>query len=185
MKKITFLILILSLFSQLHSQIKKGDWLFGGTATFSSSKSSSDLGSNSEISAQVDGNAGYFLIDKLVAGLSPEISWDNFKTNSNSKDVSTRLSIGPFVRYYFLPSDQRVNFFAGAGYAYGISKVSNQNSLNSNSLSVSGGPVIFLNTSVGLELSVGYTSTKVNDDSNTKKNVVQVGIGLQFYLEKE
>jgi opacity protein-like surface antigen len=185
MKKITFLIFILSFFSQLHSQINKGAWLFGGTGTFSSIKSSNDLGSNSEISTQINGNAGYFLIDKLVAGLRPEILWDKFKTNSNSNDVSTQLSIGPFVRYYFLPSDQRVNFFAGAGYAYGTSKVSNQNSLHSNSLSLSGGPVIFLNTSVGLELFIGYTSTKVNDDSNTKKNVVQAGIGLQFYLEKE
>jgi hypothetical protein len=68
-----------------------------------------------------------------------------------------------------------------AGNFYKGSSESHSKSLTSGRIPQSGH---FLNTSVGLELTIGYTSTKVNDEANTKKNVAQVGIGLQFYLEK-
>lgn len=48
-----------------------------------------------------------------------------------------------------------------------------------------GGPVIFLNSSVAVEFSIGYSSTKFDDGVNSKRNIITSGLGLQFYLEKE
>jgi hypothetical protein len=48
---------------------------------------------------------------------------------------------------------------------------------------INAGPVIFLNSSVGVEFTIGYSSTHIkgNNDNN---NVFQTGIGFQIHLEK-
>jgi hypothetical protein len=48
-----------------------------------------------------------------------------------------------------------------------------------------GGPSVFLNSSVAIELSIGYSITRFNDGVHSKRNIITSGVGLQFYLEKE
>lgn len=185
MKQITILVFAVLLLSlKTNSQITRGDWLFGGNISFSSIKSTSDLGTNTTATIQSAGNAGYFFIDRLVAGIKPNIFFSNFK-NQSGNNWSNRSSLGPFLRYYFLPVKQRTNLFVESSYAFGTSKVSNQKAFHSNSFSFFTGPVFFLNSSVGLELSVGYVQLKSKDIANSKTNTVQVAIGLQYHLEKE
>lgn len=165
-------------------QITKKNWLFGGNMNFSSSNYSSIIGSNTYTVIRITGNAGYFVADKLAVGLKPNLYFDHTQTTTN--DIwSKAIAIGPFVRYYALPKTARTNLFFEGSYAYGTNGLTNQNTLHSNSYSFLLGPEFFLNSSVGLELSVGYTHTKSNDPGNSKTSIVQVGIGLQFHLEKE
>ena len=59
---------------------------------------------------------------------------------------------------------------------------------NSNTFNALVGPVIYLNTSVGLEFLVGYYSTtetiKQIGEITTKQNGFQFSIGFQIHLEK-
>lgn len=184
MKKISILALsILFVNFTANCQITKGNWLIGGNISFSSTKSSNDLGSNTLYQLQASGNAGYFFIDKFAAGIKPNIYIDHGVGLQNFS--STNSSLGPFLRYYFLPTALRTNLFAESSYAYGTSSVSNSSTDHSNIFSFATGPVFFLNPSVGLELTVGYTLTKATDAFHSKSDVVKVGIGLQFHLEKE
>jgi hypothetical protein len=184
MKKISILVLsILFINFESNCQITKGNWLFGGNISFSSIKSSSDLGSNTLYTFQASGNAAYFFIDKFVAGIKPNIYIDHGVGLQNFS--STNSSLGPFLRYYFLPTDVRTNLFAESSYAYGTSSVSNSSTSHSNIFSFAGGPIFFLNPSVGLELTVSYTLTKAIDEVHSRADVIKAGIGLQFHLEKE
>lgn len=185
MKKIFFLGISFFVCSQLFSQITKGNWLWGGNISFSNEKDRNDLGSQSnESRVQVSGNGGYFLINKLAIGIRPNYYFTKTKTPVNTINQNN-FSIGPFVRYYFLSSESRVNLFSDGGYSYGVYKSTYQQSVSSSTVYFSGGPVIFLNSSVAVEFSIGYSSTKTNDNSHNKKNLFQSGIGLQFHLERE
>lgn len=185
MKKITIIILAVLFFTiSANSQITKGNWLVGGSINFSSNKLTSDLGGFTTTTFEVAGNAGYFFIDKLVGGVRPNIFLGKTKTE-NADNISNRSAVGPFLRYYFLPEEQKVNMFLDGGYSYGRSKVTGQNAIPSHSFYFMAGPVIFLNTSVALELFVGYSFTKSKDGINSKKSNAQAGLGLQFHLEKQ
>lgn len=182
-------LLVISLFvcSQVFSQITKGNWLIGGNVNFSRTKLSNDLGGYTETDIDALGNVGYFFIDKFAGGIRPDLFFS--KTNYNTASGSTRSDIGPFLRYYFLTQEQKVNLFLDASYAYGWSSVKNNNvvtnKVSSNSFSIMGGPTVFLNSSVAVEFSIGYSSTKFNDGIHSKRGILTSGLGLQFYLEKE
>ncbi len=185
---VTTIIVIFFSFSA-ECQLDKGNWLFGGNASFSSIQTVNNfVASTTNNNIQVAGNAGYFFINKLAGGLKPNLllQYNKTSTGNLSQNIS---SIGPFIRYYFFPIEGRVNFFAEGSYVVGISKVSTtginnySNSYQSSSYSFVGGPVIFLNSSVALEISFGYTH--LHSEANNLANTLELGIGLQFHLEKE
>jgi hypothetical protein len=184
MKKITLIALAFFLFTKADSQITKGNWMVGGGINFSSIKFESDISSRRVTNIQANGNTGFFFSDKFVAGLRPSLLIEHNKSEFG-KNVSTIFSVGPFLRYYVLPVDNRINLLFETGYLYGTGKVSSQKAVHSNTFFFAGGPVVFLNTSVGLELLFGYSATKVKASGNDKKNIVQIGLGLQYHLEKE
>ena len=58
-----------------------------------------------------------------------------------------------------------------------------------NTLSIMGGMEVFFNSSVGIEILLGYTSKIVSIDNSSsmfsdKKNGFQTSIGFQIHLEK-
>lgn len=161
------------------SQVAKRNWLFGGNAAFSSVKSSSTLGQNKQRNIEVNGNAGYFFADKFAAGIRSGGGW-NKGAGTTSVTVYT---VGPFLRYYFLPVDSKVNVFAEGSYAYGTEKSKFQTA-HSNKYAFLCGPVYFLNSAVGLEFSIGYSIQKYGS-SNGKTNIFQTGIGFQFHLIRD
>ena len=187
MKRISLILFFLSFFLASKSQITKGNWLIGGDINFSRTKLTNDLGGYTETDIDAMGNVGYFFIDKLAAGIRPNLFFS--KTKYNNSSGSTRSEIGPFFRCYFLPKDQRVNLFLDGSYTYGWSRVKNNNittnKVSSNNFSIMGGPTFFLNSSVAVELSMGYSTTKFNDAIHSKRNIITSGVGLQFYLERE
>lgn len=181
MKRNTFLLCLLLLCMQVaNAQLTKGNWLVGGNGYLSSQSQNlrgvNVKGSNLRLSP----NVGYFIADKFAAGARI-----NFEINKlrypGVVDNSTRYGIGPFLRYYLLNSEKRVNILTEAFYQY--SKTTSDNSSSSdNTFRISAGPVIYFNSSVGLEFTLNYEYLKMPEtDTDTKKFFL--GIGFQIHLE--
>ena len=184
MKQITLISLFLSLSSIGFSQINKGQFLLGGKIGFESLKNENVFHGGYKTNIfNVSPNVGYFLCDKLAAGIRLDFASTNAVTAIDIRYNSTNLS--PFVRYYFLPKVNKVNAFLEAGYIY--QKTREKREFNdvytkADGYSVSAGPAIFLNKKIALEFIIGFTHTKGNDIGNTKENTFSSGLGLQIHL---
>jgi len=181
-----FLLIIISCFSvkNINGQITRGNWLVGGSASFSQKKYS--IVTNAiykQTNLQITPSAGYFLIDKFAVGLNPSLEYEKVSLGPNTNTI---ITVGPFIQYYFLEADRIFNLFAQVSYGYGGNTVKVQGrrqGFNINTFLFSGGPVLYFNTSVGLEFTINYSATKfvgvkgANDD-------LSYGIGFQIHLEK-
>ncbi len=190
MKKTFFSFFAALLFFSAQAQLTKGNWVVGGSGSFYSSKSTFSSPSFSQHSEGFDlnisPNVGYFIVDKFVVGLSPSFSWGKFEDNGGGNSNIKRFLIGPFAKYYFLNTDKPFNILLAASYQHGVYSFKPTTG-NSSTFLVAAGPVIYLNSSVGLEFTLGYAS-KVDDIKNNYKTTqkgFQMGIGFQIHLEKE
>lgn len=178
-KKTILMIFIASIFNNnANCQITKGNWLVGGSGEFH--KQREDL-QGSDIRGLVvtaSPDIGYFIIDKLGAGIKVDFTYSRIKVKDNISKTNI-LGLGPFVRYYFLPSDNRINIFSEAAYEY--TTVFDGHSQND--FYFSAGLVIFFNSSVGLELATKY-STSNSKISNATSKTFFLTIGFQIHLEK-
>ena len=189
-----------------YGQLDKKTWLVGGTGSFDSYKQNETFiyqfnGENIEIRRDVkefelSPKVGYFIIDKLVVGISTSLTSRKSESTTirgNASGGSSKLnkfSIGPFARYYFLKKEMPYNILAEANYQFGSLSISDlpnsKGKLDKFSFFV--GPEIFFNSSVGMELLLGYkTSTRKMDNPNevsiTEKGF-QVAVGFKIHLEK-
>ena len=194
MKNISLFIAITLLFTiNSFGQLDKKTWLVGGTGSFDSYKENytyvfTGTGENIEIERNIkeiefSPKVGYFIIDKLALGIG--VSYISEK--SESKTISGNASggsskshsfyVGPFARYYFLNKDKPYNILAEANYQFGsISQGSVEPSKgNLSRFSIHVGPEIYFNSSVGMNLLIGYTNSNRG---------FQVAIGFQIYLQK-
>ena len=180
MKKLLFLVNFFIFLSQNgHSQINKKNWLMGGAINFSSTSTNYlSLGSGRSTNLHIAPNIGYFFANKFAAGLGVRIEYNKNTLGPNTSSA-TDYSLGPFVRYYFLPTENKLNLFATGSYGYTITNPGNQ---NANTFSFFAGPVYYLNNSVGLEFSVGYSTT--SNSETLYNHSVLLGIGFQIHLEK-
>lgn len=177
-----------------NAQLNKDIWLVGGTGSFLSSSTEYTSPTYSSTSKRVDISispaVGYFIIDKLLVGI--KTSYTKYKerqTNpSGFYSNINRFKVGPFGRYYLLEKDKPYNVLADISYQYGLYSFKPTKG-NSNTFSASIGPVVYFNTSVGLEFLLGYYSTKEtikqSGDNINKQSGFQIGIGFQIHLEKE
>lgn len=179
----TFLLIIAASFiiNNANSQITKGNWLVGGSASFSSIKNGSAASAQfKQTNFQISPLAGYFLKDKFAIGLRPSLTYGN-NTLGGISHSETLIAIGPFVRYYFLQPEKIFNLFTEAGYSYGSYVRSGS---RQNSFSFSAGPVVYFNSSVGLEFTIGYSTTKFINAPGSNTELL-FGIGFQIHLEKD
>lgn len=186
-----FFFLLLSFVSK--GQLTKGVWIAGGTASFYSSKnkySSTVVNQTSDVMRlSINPSVGYFLADKFTIGLRP--SYTKIKaqvtTPSGLTTNENRIDLGPFARYYFLQAERQFNVLAEISYQYGFYWFTPRKG-NRNTFSASAGTVVFFNSSVGLELLLGYYTQKETIDDPVKtineQRGLQMTIGFQFYLEK-
>lgn len=198
MKTISILLLCSLLTNYSFSQVDKGNWLIGGNGNIKINKQRYDadgiVGFDTKLfSINIKPSLGYFVDDKFVLGLRPNFNWVRFKTfgppggPSGVFSNEKRFSIGPFVRYYLLPSENRTNLIVESSYQRGLYSFSPRKG-TSNAFSAALGAVLFLNTSVGLELLCGYAISNETIKPNgpyTKNKGLDVNIGFQFYLEKD
>ncbi|WP_324720029.1 hypothetical protein [Salinimicrobium sp. HB62] len=182
-----FLLVILATSLTLNAQITERNWIVGGSGSFTSSTAISEDTSGREIQSKATGialdpNIGYFLMDKFAVGLDMGIGFSNPPERNNS---NWSLGIGPFVRYYFLKSENLINLFSEANFLYstGLSKINGDRT--STRFGLSTGGVLFFNSSVGLELSLNYTDTTSKRDGlfDSEFKDFFVGLGFQIHLE--
>jgi hypothetical protein len=173
-----FITISLTSFAELH----KDQWLIGGNAFFSYSKSE-EL---KFVSLQMSPAAGYFFIDKFAGGLRLGINSDTYKY-TDEKFRNSTISVAPFLRYYFFPMTNKVNFLLDGSFGFSWSKYKHftppaMYAYNSHSFSALAGPAIFLNEHTALEMTLGYAYLSRGPIDSTVTNKFQVGIGLQVHL---
>lgn len=180
----SFVLIFVAIFLSNNSfgQITKNNWLLSGSASFSTLKSSSSATLQfKQTDFQISPTIGYFIIDKFAVGLKPSFTYGKNNLIVGG-DAQTIFSIGPFTRYYLLQTDRPFNLLVEGSYSYASFKQGSD--FKQNSFSVSAGPVLYFNTSVGLEFIIGYSTTKIINYTGSN-NAVRFGIGFQFHLEKE
>lgn len=159
-----------------YAQIEKSFWMLGGEARFSSFHSSQEGGYDNPRGNgfAISPNIGYFINDNLAIGAKIDL----LVTNGG-----TGIGGGPFLRYYFLDNKKILNFFleGRAGYGYAFPKTSNDR-YTSYSYGFKGGPVIFLNENIGLELVCDYSIGKAIQEKINTDNFYTT-IGLQIHLK--
>ena len=182
MKKFILLILAACIsFSNVKSQITKGNWMVGGNGLFSS-QSENLRGTNvNGLNIGLLPGIGYFFIDKFAGGARISFYYNKLQYNGVASS-STQLGLGPFLRYYFLNPENRVNLFAETYYQYAFISGSNLKSYNENTFRFSAGPVVYFNSSVGLEFTLNYELFNSNS-TNTDAKTFFLGIGFQIHLE--
>ena len=187
MKTYTTIILILVFTTATTAQITKGNWMVGGSGSFSYSKTEPknttssgttiDYVSKGALSILLEPNIGYFIMDKLSLGL--KINFLNSFIEGQSFSLSNSdISISPNFRYYFLNEDKIYNLFIEPSYYYFTSK----NLGSASGYGLKSGLVVFLNSSVGIEPSLNYV---YRESDEFKRNDLFVGIGIQIHLEKK
>ncbi|MBS1639190.1 MAG: outer membrane beta-barrel protein [Bacteroidetes bacterium] len=168
------------------SQITKGNWMVGGNAGFiTEHETSQSLNlDNKTLIIQASPDIGYFFADKFAAGLKMNINSSRTTYTVNGSPSTNRASaygISPFARYYFLPAkNERVNLFAETDYQYSHSFTTSD---SQSGILISAGPVIYFNSSVGIEFTLNY---QYMSEAKLKPatNAFFVGVGLQVHLIK-
>ncbi|SHM06925.1 hypothetical protein [Flavobacterium xinjiangense] len=173
MKKGYFIVLFFCVSFTGKAQITKNNWLVGGEAGFFYNFNNSEtINGNNSYAIHLSPNIGYFIYDKLAAGSK----FDYIAGNTRS----TTLLLGPFLRYYFLEKEKRVNLFLESSYNFGLDKQDKDYS----NFSTKVGTAIFLNSSVALELALNYNLYR-NKSIDFSSNSLSLAVGFQIHLEKE
>lgn len=184
MKQIVFLkIFILFLAVNSNGQITKKNWIVGGSGRLAFQKQTLNGSEAKGTNISVLPTAGYFFIDKFAGGLKARLAFDRVEFNGGVSKV-TQFGVGPFFRYYFLDPDNRINLFAETAYQYLHFSGNNASSNSANVFTFSAGPVIYFNTSVGIEFTANYELYD-NKDAGTNAKTFFLSIGFQIHLEKE
>jgi len=171
-----FFLLFLSFPPVTNAQITRGNWLVGGNAGFSSSHKTYGFVLQPKIA--------YFPMDKFAAGLSLRLNHSKVSGNRNS---IWQYGLGPFLRYYFLPTDKPVNVFGEAGYFFvGDLRSGLGPESSTYNFDLKTGAVLFLTGSVGLEVTLNYGYFKSSGASESSiTNQFSLGIGFQVHLKKK
>jgi outer membrane protein with beta-barrel domain len=184
MKKVLFAAFLLASSNAIFAQVDQGQWMVGGSAGFNFGKQG-DV-KTTDISIAPD--AGYFVINQLAVGLRPEFGYHKSKVKvagTTNESSSTAFTVAPFVRYYFMPSGEKVNIFGDASYGFGSSKVKGGESVSGNYYQIKAGPAIFLTPNTALELAVYYRSFGGDAYENAggdRDNNFGLSVGFQIHL---
>jgi hypothetical protein len=142
-----------------YSQLTKGFWMFGGNGSFENSRTYYSQGQLKVTTITASPNVGFFVFDKFATGVRLDFRYTKGGSINPPYSKSTIWQIGPYARYYFLSKSKRVNLLSEGSVIYELNKY-NETTLNSAEFRFLGGPVIFLNSSVGVEFLAGYKAGK-------------------------
>lgn len=186
-----FIFLFLNFFSSnsLFAQINKGNWMVGGSANYSSShQKSTPVLYYRYHHTEANGDAGYFIINKLAAGIRLSYMQSHNVTSYNDttlfNSTTREIDFGPFIRYYILPGRLKYNFLVDGVYSLGRTRTKSDND-SKDKISIyafSAGPVWFINSTAALELTVSYEHRKLF--SYDKNSYMNVNLGFQIHLGK-
>lgn len=191
MKKLLLFLLLLSVI-KANAQLDKGFWINGGSFSFYSYESnytSYSLSSQNKYTRiQANAKIGYLVLDKLACGIQP--TYDTYKGKNTSTGSTTttgeKFWIGPFVRYYMLDKEKPYNVITEGVYQFGFGNIGGSK-MNLKNYSILMGPVLFLNSCVGIELLIGYRYTLEDIKGwglTDETKGFYTTIGFQIHLEK-
>lgn len=186
MKTFTLFFLLFISTTTAFTQIKKGQYLLGGSANFESKKEEYSINPTYTTSNFIISPAfGYFIVDNMAGGLRLNLGFYNGKSDDlETHYITTTLS--PFLRFYLLPALKKVNAFIDVSYIHNKTRFntfSNQAHYEkAKGYSISAGPAIFLTEQVALEFTLGYKHTLSDNFDNTKSAVINSGLGLQIHF---
>lgn len=172
--RIHLLIIAILFSSQLNSQLSKGNFLLGGNLSFEYSNHSESEEGTTQLTVKPD--VGFFLMDRIAAGLQVDLSM-----TGNRGDRYVTLMLGPFVRYYFLPGDKKINVLAEADFMLGSEKYTGFSSEGKTAIGLSAGPVFFISPQVGVETMLSWRTLKYSNDEG-RINSLGLSVGFQVYL---
>ncbi|MEQ9404229.1 MAG: outer membrane beta-barrel protein [Cyclobacteriaceae bacterium] len=173
MKKFFLTMTMVAVFGIATAQTEQGGWLIGASTNLGFTSTSVDGVDDNESEFNLDGKAGYFLIDGLAAGLNL-----SFSNNKQGDDKTTVTAIGPFARYYV-----NGTFFVGAGYASTSVKSDDgttSNTVKGGLLSLEAGYPIWFGDNVALEPSLNYGMGSGDLLKDTSFFGLAVGFSLYF-----
>lgn len=215
------LILLLSVSTAAFSQISKGQWMIGGEMDFSSQNTEgSTLTASQDYKSsmlEISPGFGYFFADNFAAGLRMVFGSSKTKQDltgmdllgniyvSHSEMKSTPVGVSPFVRYYFLPAQKKLNLFADLSYGYtsekqrmetytyygppqqpgsGATSTINMEKVSGHSFSIAAGPAVFIGARTSFELAIGYAYGNLKSSSfkDVKANRVFLGTGFNIHF---
>jgi len=102
---------LLSLFIAT-SQIKKDQFLVGGKVSFSAMNYGQSTASGYKTTALLlSPNVGYFIIDKLAAGVRLQLGYFH-QSYGPDKYRTSVTTLSPFIRYDFLPAAKMASIFS-------------------------------------------------------------------------
>jgi outer membrane protein len=168
MKKQYIILMLLCICSSiLFAQVEKGKWYLAANSNLGldigKTKYESSNGVNSEYKYtefNFSPSAGYFVIDKLAAGLF--IDYEYYKDidqDDNDTWKENSFIIGPFAKYYIIEY-KKLWPYVGVGVGFGSGKSeSNGEEYEKYKMStfrIGGGATYFLNDNVGFDLFLGY-----------------------------
>lgn len=191
MNRLRYLLLVVCLYSTAAvCQLNKRTWIVGGDAGFNTSTYQVNSVVNTKTAnLQLSGSVGYFVAPRLPVGI--RISWQSKALKYDDPYGTTRQGhltyrgTGLFARYYFLKrTDRPLNIVLDAHYWLGavVSDLS-LNVARFHRYTLAAGPVVYLNSRLGLELLLGYFREKTADPGKPTTGF-QASLGLQIHLKK-
>lgn len=196
MKHFFFLSIFILIAASADCQLDKNHWLVGGTGSFFSYNDDFTTTGQPTISGKLteinlSANVGYFLFDKFAAGLRPGINSIKSRKPNNIGTSTKAITfyLGPFARYYFLNTEKQFNILIDGAYQFGSHSNFEGPGIIRNA-SIMGGAELFFNSSVGIEILIGYLYQKKTIDGNrygfdSVKKGFHVSFGFQIHLTKE
>lgn len=179
-----FLFIILITSTTVNAQITKGNWMVGGTFSYNKlENTSSNTIVDKESILTIKPMVGYFLKDKFALGLRSEFYNSNATIIGSNRNSFFRLELGPYLRYYFFPVNNRLNLFSESAFLLSLWKGNGSKWDSTNGFLINVGPVVYLNSIVGLEFTLGYSSQFFRNNNGSLNNI-RTGIGLQIHLGK-
>jgi hypothetical protein len=161
--------------------------MLGGVISYASTNyNGSDYGEpHVGYNFQVKPNVGYFIADKFAIGITTLINSSGVKpTGTTGYNKLTDFNIGPFVRYYLLPTDNRTNILTETTYQIGYEKRNQNDPALKNTFILAAGPVFYFNSSVGLEMQINYSLNKFKEFTGIN-HAIMFGLGLQIHFESK
>ncbi len=184
MHKCIILLFIFVLFTaKANCQVTNGNWLVGGSGKFLVEEDKTDVVNGKTTQLDLSPDIGYFFLNKFAAGARIFFEYGVQKKIGAYKNTYSNIGAGPFLRYYFLPVDNRINLLVQSAYQHSLTK-SSGNTTNINDLLFSAGPVLYFNSSVGLELTANYELYDFQTAYTTAKKFY-ITMGLQIHLESD
>lgn len=127
-------ILIILFISTANAQITKGNWMVGGSGSFTNYKNTYPDNNTETVQTgyafDLLPNVGYFVVDNFSIG---SIIGFSFINPSGPENNSLNFGLAPFVRYYFRKSDKIINPFLQASYSFNRSKIQFEDGYNKSS----------------------------------------------------